>query len=133
MHLSRKFVSAGGELGDLHLHFHVVPKTAGPFPPARAAEVVPLEERARQAALVRHLWTNRTRRQRLLVSTRAPSTGILGSCPAQELVRWPAAASTAWSDAARRRRPPASIRPARTSARYTPDSDGSGATSVPRF
>jgi histidine triad (HIT) family protein len=40
-----------------HVHFHVVPKTAGPFPPAEPAEILPAAERARQAALVRRHWT----------------------------------------------------------------------------
>ncbi len=40
-----------------HVHFHVVPKTAGPFPPAEPARVVPFEERVRQAELIRRHWT----------------------------------------------------------------------------
>jgi diadenosine tetraphosphate (Ap4A) HIT family hydrolase len=45
-----------------HVHFHVVPKKAGPFPPATPGEVVPFEERARQAALVQRYWATGTRR-----------------------------------------------------------------------
>jgi hypothetical protein len=45
-----------------HVHFHVIPKTAGPFPPAEPAELVPFGERARQAGMIQRHWITRTRR-----------------------------------------------------------------------
>jgi histidine triad (HIT) family protein len=39
-----------------HVHFHVVPKSPGPFPPAEPAQVIPFEVRARQADEIRQHW-----------------------------------------------------------------------------
>jgi histidine triad (HIT) family protein len=39
-----------------HVHVHVVPKAPGPFPPATTPEIVPHEERARLARVLRAHW-----------------------------------------------------------------------------
>jgi len=39
-----------------HVHFHVVPKVPGPYPGPEPAQIVPHEERARTARLLREHW-----------------------------------------------------------------------------
>lgn len=39
-----------------HVHFHVIPKVPGPFPPTQPPELVPYEERARLAERLSRLW-----------------------------------------------------------------------------
>lgn len=39
-----------------HLHFHVIPKVAGPFPPLEPPELIPPDERAGIAADLRRHW-----------------------------------------------------------------------------
>jgi histidine triad (HIT) family protein len=39
-----------------HVHVHLIPKPPGPFPPATTPEIVPHEERARLAAVLRRHW-----------------------------------------------------------------------------
>jgi histidine triad (HIT) family protein len=44
-----------------HVHVHVIPKSPGPFPPATTPEIVPNEERARLAEVLRRHWDGRQR------------------------------------------------------------------------
>ncbi|MHB8246985.1 MAG: HIT family protein [Acidimicrobiales bacterium] len=47
-----------------HVHFHVIPKVSGPFPPSRPAELLPNALRQQQAAMIRSHWPeSRTRLQ----------------------------------------------------------------------
>jgi diadenosine tetraphosphate (Ap4A) HIT family hydrolase len=39
-----------------HIHFHVIPKAAGPFPPLEPPTVIPADERATHAAELRRHW-----------------------------------------------------------------------------
>ena len=42
-----------------HVHFHVVPKRVGPFPPSSPVEIVPPAERMEQAEVIRRHWPRR--------------------------------------------------------------------------
>jgi histidine triad (HIT) family protein len=39
-----------------HIHFHVIPKTAGPFPPIEPPALIPSDERAALADELRPHW-----------------------------------------------------------------------------
>lgn len=39
-----------------HIHFHVIPKVVGPFPPHDPPRMIPPEERATLAAALRSRW-----------------------------------------------------------------------------
>jgi histidine triad (HIT) family protein len=39
-----------------HIHFHVIPKVPGPFPPAQPPELMPYEERAKLAERLSRHW-----------------------------------------------------------------------------
>ena len=39
-----------------HIHFHVIPKVPGPFPPAQPPELMPYEERAELAERLSRYW-----------------------------------------------------------------------------